>query len=116
MLLEARKYLFDIKQAIDLIDGFCAGKSIVDYQHEPMLRSAVERQFEIKRSVEPHPFRRRAGPRREKSAGTKPMAFMRLMSRTVAGSPKAFFGYGDSVAFSCKSRMAGEQTWLEMRD
>ena len=47
MPLEAQKYLFDIQQAINLIDGFCAGKSFADYQHDPMLRSAVERQFEI---------------------------------------------------------------------
>jgi uncharacterized protein with HEPN domain len=47
MPLEARKYLFDIQQAIDLIDGFCAGRSFADYQRDPMLRSAVERQFEI---------------------------------------------------------------------
>lgn len=47
MPLEARKYLYDIQQAIDLIDGFCAGRSFADYQRDPMLRSAVERQFEI---------------------------------------------------------------------
>ena len=47
MPLEARKYLFDIQQAIDLIDGFCAGKSFADYRQDAMLRSAVERQFEI---------------------------------------------------------------------
>jgi uncharacterized protein with HEPN domain len=47
MPLEARKYLYDIQQATNLIDGFCAGKSFADYQQDPMLRSAVERQFEI---------------------------------------------------------------------
>ena len=47
MPLEARKYLFDIQQAKDLIDGFCGGKSFSDYRQVPMLRSAVERQFEI---------------------------------------------------------------------
>ena len=47
MPLEARKYLYDIQQAIELIEGFCSGKSFPDYQHDPMLRSAVERQFEI---------------------------------------------------------------------
>ena len=47
MPLEARKYLYDIQQAIGLIEGFCAGKSFPDYQQNPMLRSAVERQFEI---------------------------------------------------------------------
>ena len=47
MPLEARKYLFDIQQAVNLIEGFCAGRSFADYQQDPMLRSAVERQFEI---------------------------------------------------------------------
>ena len=47
MLLEARKYLFDIQQAADLINTFCAGRNFADYQRDPMLRSAVERQFEI---------------------------------------------------------------------
>lgn len=47
MPLEVRKYLFDIQQATNLIDGFCAGKSFADYQQDPMFRSAVERQFEI---------------------------------------------------------------------
>jgi len=47
MPLEARKYLYDIQQAIELIEGFCSGKSFPDYQQNPMLRSAVERQFEI---------------------------------------------------------------------
>jgi uncharacterized protein with HEPN domain len=47
MLLEARKYLYDIQQAIELIDAFCAGKSFADYEQDAMFRSAVERQFEI---------------------------------------------------------------------
>jgi len=47
MPIEARKYLFDIQQAIELIEGFCSGKSFPDYQQNPMLRSAVERQYRI---------------------------------------------------------------------
>ncbi|HEX9672701.1 MAG TPA: HepT-like ribonuclease domain-containing protein [Burkholderiales bacterium] len=47
MPLEARKYLYDIQQALELIEGFCAGKSFPDYQQDPMLRSAIERQLEI---------------------------------------------------------------------
>ena len=45
--LEARKYLFDIQHACKLISEFTAGKSFSDYADDPMLRSAVERQFEV---------------------------------------------------------------------
>jgi len=44
---EIRKYLFDIAQACELLKRFTAGKALADYQRDPMLRSAVERQFEI---------------------------------------------------------------------
>ena len=44
---EAKKYLYDIRKACDLIAGFTAGKDLPDYRVEPLLRSGVERQFEI---------------------------------------------------------------------
>lgn len=44
---EGRKLLYDAKQAADLIARFTAGKSFEDYVSDPMLSSAVERQFEI---------------------------------------------------------------------
>ena len=47
MPLETSKYLYDIQQALELIDGFCTGKTFQEYQRDAMLRSAVERQFEI---------------------------------------------------------------------
>lgn len=47
MRLEARKYLFDIERAAGLIAQFTAGKTFADYEQDDMLRSAVERQFEI---------------------------------------------------------------------
>ena len=44
---EARKYLFDIAEACGLIQTFVSGKSLADYKSDPLLRSGVERQFEI---------------------------------------------------------------------
>jgi uncharacterized protein with HEPN domain len=47
MRLEVQKYLYDIQQAAKLLTQFSQGKSFDDYTKEAMLRSAVERQFEI---------------------------------------------------------------------
>lgn len=47
MRLEVLKYLFDIQEACQLITEFTAGQTFDDYKNNAMLRSAVERQFEI---------------------------------------------------------------------
>ena len=47
MRLEAKKYLFDIKHAADLLLSFSLGKTFVEFTADPLLRSAIERQFEI---------------------------------------------------------------------
>jgi len=44
---DARALLWDAHRAAVLIDGFVAGRTWGDYEDDPMLRSAVERQFEI---------------------------------------------------------------------
>ena len=47
MKLEAQKYLYDIQRAAGLLRQFTDGKAFADYESDAMLRSAVERQFEI---------------------------------------------------------------------
>ena len=44
---ESRKYLWDALQAADRIARFVAGKTFDTYHADELLRSAVERQFEI---------------------------------------------------------------------
>jgi uncharacterized protein with HEPN domain len=44
---EVRKYLYDISEACGNIRRFTEGKSFAHYQADLVLRSAVERQFEI---------------------------------------------------------------------
>jgi uncharacterized protein with HEPN domain len=45
--LEARKYLFDMQQACRALADFVSDKTYEDYRSDGLLRSAVERQFEI---------------------------------------------------------------------
>ncbi len=47
MRLESKKYLFDMQRAAALLAEFTHGKTFADYESDVMLRSAVERQFEI---------------------------------------------------------------------
>ncbi|HEX3788127.1 MAG TPA: HepT-like ribonuclease domain-containing protein [Pseudonocardiaceae bacterium] len=47
MRRDARTYLWDALHAADLLREFSAGKDYARYEADAMLRSAVERQFEI---------------------------------------------------------------------
>jgi uncharacterized protein with HEPN domain len=47
MQLEARKYLYDIQEAAQLVSQFTAGNTFADYEQNPMMRLAVERAFPI---------------------------------------------------------------------
>jgi uncharacterized protein with HEPN domain len=47
MRIESKKYLYDMARAAELALAFVRDKSFADYEADPMLRSAVERQLEI---------------------------------------------------------------------
>lgn len=47
MQLEPKKFLYDIAGAAEQIAAFTSGRTLSDYESDAMLRSAVERQFEI---------------------------------------------------------------------
>jgi uncharacterized protein with HEPN domain len=47
MRRDPRAYLWDICNSAEAIFSFCAERTFDDYQENAMLRSAVERQFEI---------------------------------------------------------------------
>lgn len=47
MARDPRAYLWDARRASALICEFVTGRSWEDYEADPLLRSAVERQFEI---------------------------------------------------------------------
>ena len=47
MHLEPKKYLYDVREAALRIVDFTSGKTLDEYRGDAMLRSAVERQFEI---------------------------------------------------------------------
>ncbi len=44
---ESAALLWDARRAAELIGSFITGRTWSDYLDDPMLRSAVERQFEI---------------------------------------------------------------------
>ncbi|MCX5653065.1 MAG: DUF86 domain-containing protein [Planctomycetota bacterium] len=44
---EGKKYLYDIRNAGEHLAEFATGKTFADYAADALLRSAVERQFEI---------------------------------------------------------------------
>jgi uncharacterized protein with HEPN domain len=47
MRLEDKAFLYDIQQAAQHLQEFAKGKKLEDYSSDVLLRSAIERQFEI---------------------------------------------------------------------
>lgn len=47
MTTEAKKWLFDVREACGAINSFVAGKSLADYRASELLRAGTERKFEI---------------------------------------------------------------------
>ena len=47
MRLDSKKHLEDIRKAAELIREFSGGRTLEDYSRDALLRSGVERQFEI---------------------------------------------------------------------
>jgi uncharacterized protein with HEPN domain len=47
MQLELAKYFYDIQHAAHMLASFVKGRTWGDYERDPMLRAATERQFEI---------------------------------------------------------------------
>ncbi len=47
MQLETKKYIYDVVQAAEKVSRFINNKNINDYKTDDLLKSGVERQFEI---------------------------------------------------------------------
>lgn len=47
MELESRSLLYDIRQSLGRIERFVGSATLEDFERDDMMRSAVERQFEI---------------------------------------------------------------------
>jgi uncharacterized protein with HEPN domain len=61
---DPRSWLWDGRQPADSIAAFVRGHEFADYEANLMLRSAVERQFEIAgEALTRHPERHRKSPR-----------------------------------------------------
>lgn len=91
--LEIQKLLFDIRQACHQLDAFTSGRSLEDYKRDPMLRSAVERQFEIIGEALSQAIQRDPALEKEISATRRIIAFRnRLIHRYASVADEVVWG------------------------
>ena len=90
---KGRKYLYDIAEAADYIAQFTDGRTYEEYHTNPMLRSAVERQFEIIGEALNQLLRREPGIREEISDASLVIAFRnRLIHGYASVSDEVVWG------------------------
>lgn len=90
---DVRKYLFDIWQACELLAQFTTGKTLNDYQGDALLRSAIERQFEIVGEDQNQAIKLDAGVANQVSDSGRIIAFRnRLIHAYAAVSSEVVWG------------------------
>jgi uncharacterized protein with HEPN domain len=86
---EIAKYLNDVPQAYLLLETFTQGKSFNDYQADPQLRSAVERQFIVIGEALMQAERKKPGFGQSITDLRKIVAFRNLLVHGYAGIQNA---------------------------
>ncbi|WOF17063.1 DUF86 domain-containing protein [Methanoplanus sp. FWC-SCC4] len=79
---EPEKYLYDIEESAGNIQKFVSGKCFEDYESDIMLKSAVERQFEIIGEALKQLFERNP---QYKAAITNPSRIISFRNRLIHG-------------------------------
>ncbi len=89
---EPEKYLYDIEESAGNIQKFVSGKSFEDYKSNIMLKSAVERQFEIIGEAMKQLFERNP---QYKARITNPSRIISFRNRLIHG----YSGISDEVVW-----------------
>lgn len=89
---EPEKYLYDIEESAGNIQKFVSGKSFEDYKSSLMLKSAVERQFEIIGEALKQLFERNP---QYKAGITNPSRIISFRNRLIHG----YAGISDEVVW-----------------
>lgn len=92
-LRDRRGYLWDVSRAAGLIQEFTQGKTFSEYEADVMLRSAVERQFEIIGEALSQAFYNFPELEEEITAGRQIVAFRnRLIHAYASVDPSVVWG------------------------